>query len=156
MLTDDDQGQSNSSFVLPGERLGHSDDYQCGKGTYYRFGYIHASIAGFKEVIPADVPTDLPSLVVTREQNSLVTIPKIGDIVTCRVSRIHPRFATVEIICVNNVPLRDRYNGMIRVQDVRATEIDKVEIYLSFRPNDIVRAEVVCFIIIIIIIIIIF
>ncbi len=30
-----------------------------------------------------------------------------------------------------------------RLQDVRATELDKVEIYKSFRPGDIVTAEVV-------------
>lgn len=39
--------------------------------------------------------------------------------------------------------MKEQYNGIIRVQDVRATEIDKVEIYQSFRPGDIVRAEVV-------------
>lgn len=32
-----------------------------------------------------------------------------------------------------------------RQQDVRATEIDKVDMYLSFRPGDIVRALVVSF-----------
>ena len=31
-----------------------------------------------------------------------------------------------------------------RVQDVRATEKDKVKIFTSFRPGDIVRAQVVC------------
>ena len=30
-----------------------------------------------------------------------------------------------------------------RVQDVRATEKDKVKIFTSFRPGDIVRAQVV-------------
>lgn len=34
---------------------------------------------------------------------------------------------------------------MDRVQDVRATEKDRVKIYSSFRPGDIVRAEVVIF-----------
>lgn len=32
-----------------------------------------------------------------------------------------------------------------RQQDVRATEIDKVDMHLSFRPGDIVRAVVVSF-----------
>lgn len=32
-----------------------------------------------------------------------------------------------------------------RQQDVRATEIDKVDMHLSFRPGDIVRASVVSF-----------
>lgn len=32
-----------------------------------------------------------------------------------------------------------------RQQDVRATEIDKVDVHTSFRPGDIIRAEVVSF-----------
>lgn len=32
-----------------------------------------------------------------------------------------------------------------RLQDIRATEIDKVDMHLSFRPGDIVRAIVVSF-----------
>lgn len=39
-------------------------------------------------------------------------------------------------------PVRQRYSGVIRVQDVRATEIDKVKVQSSFRPGDVVRAEV--------------
>ena len=52
--------------------------------------------------------------------------------------------------------LKEPYSGMIRyahlnllqitfirTQDVRATEIDKVEIYKCFRPGDIVKAEVI-------------
>ena len=31
-----------------------------------------------------------------------------------------------------------------RVQDVRATEKDKVKTFSSFRPGDVVRAQVVC------------
>lgn len=33
-----------------------------------------------------------------------------------------------------------------RQQDVRATEIDKVDMHLSFRPGDIVKALVVSFV----------
>ena len=32
----------------------------------------------------------------------------------------------VDILCVGPKPVRQRYSGVIRVQDVRATEIDKV------------------------------
>ena len=35
-----------------------------------------------------------------------------------------------------------RYSGIIRAQDVRATEIDKVLLHTSFRPGDVLRAEV--------------
>jgi exosome complex RNA-binding protein Csl4 len=39
--------------------------------------------------------------------------------------------------------LEAEWQGLIRVQDVRATEKDRVRIYESFRPGDVVRAEVV-------------
>ena len=36
-------------------------------------------------------------------------------------------------------------NHVRRQQDVRATEIDKVDMHVSFRPGDIVKALVVSF-----------
>lgn len=48
----------------------------------------------------------------------------------------------MDILCVGPKPVRQRYSGVIRVQDVRATEIDKVQVQASFRPGDVVRAEV--------------
>lgn len=41
--------------------------------------------------------------------------------------------------------LEAEWQGVIRVQDVRATEKDRCKVYESFRPGDIVRASVVRF-----------
>lgn len=41
------------------------------------------------------------------------------------------------------IPLRNSYRGMIRVQDVKATEKDQVVLYESFRPGDVVTARVI-------------
>ena len=46
---------------------------------------------------------------------------------------------------VGDTVLETEWQGVIRVQDVRATEKDKVKIYESFKPGDIVRAQVVSF-----------
>ena len=70
-------------------------------------------------------------------------MPEIDAIVTCKVVRVNPRFAAVNIMVVGETPCKDDFQGIIRVQDVRATEKDKVKIYNSFRPGDIVRAQVV-------------
>ncbi|KAF8416190.1 hypothetical protein BGX38DRAFT_1335254 [Terfezia claveryi] len=42
-----------------------------------------------------------------------------------------------------SIPTGDTFPGVIRVQDVRATEKDKVRIASSFKPGDIVRAAVI-------------
>lgn len=45
------------------------------------------------------------------------------------------------VSCIQSSSIHNSYFG--RQQDVRATEIDKVDMHLSFRPGDIVRALVV-------------
>lgn len=76
-------------------------------------------------------------------QNLNEVLPEVNRIVLCRVSRITPKQATVSILVVGETVLNGEWQGLIRVQDVRATEKDKVKIFESFRPGDIVRATVV-------------
>ncbi|KAL2950007.1 hypothetical protein AAZX31_20G207900 [Glycine max] len=52
------------------------------------------------------------------------------------------RSASADIMCVGPKSVREKFTGIIRQQDVRATEIDKVDMHLSFHPGDIVRALV--------------
>ncbi|KAL2170931.1 hypothetical protein VTG60DRAFT_4193 [Thermothelomyces hinnuleus] len=70
-------------------------------------------------------------------------LPEVGNVVLCRVLRITPRQAVVAILVCGDTVLDAEWQGLIRVQDVRATEKDRVKIYESFRPGDIVRAEVI-------------
>jgi exosome complex component CSL4 len=72
-------------------------------------------------------------------------LPEVNSIVLCKVTRITPRQATVAILVVGETVLDGEWQGLIRVQDVRATEKDRVKIFESFRPGDVVRAIVVSF-----------
>lgn len=54
----------------------------------------------------------------------------------------NPRFCKVAILGVETTSLKEPFKGTIRKEDVRATEKDKVEMYKSFRPGDIVLARV--------------
>lgn len=76
-------------------------------------------------------------------QNTNEVLPEVKSTVLCRVSRITPKQATVSILVVGETVLNGEWQGLIRVQDVRATEKDKVKIFESFRPGDIVRASVI-------------
>ena len=70
-------------------------------------------------------------------------MPSQRDIVTARVTQVNTRFAKVQILCVGDVVLTEPFRGQIRKEDVRATEKDRVEMYRSFRPGDIVLARVI-------------
>lgn len=110
------------------------------------------------------------------DDNFANNLPKEGDIVLTRVTRISLQRANVEILAVENanVPvdsgvgsngsgivaagggsgaatfsvsqvssdLGETFRGLIRSQDVRATERDRVKIMDCFKPGDIVRAQV--------------
>ena len=71
-------------------------------------------------------------------------LPEVGDEVFARVLRINPRQVWCEIVAVNGKAVNDAsgFQGIVRQQDVRATEIDKVDMYESFLPADVIRAKV--------------
>ncbi|EAL64763.1 hypothetical protein DDB_G0285377 [Dictyostelium discoideum AX4] len=151
---------SSNDIITPGQRLCKESDFISSEGTYVHKGYIYSSVLGFKHVIKRNIDTTNENnvnnsnnsneiennkdyIVVLKEKEPSV-VPEIGSIVTVQVLRINPKLASVAILCVGTKALKETFNGIIRIQDVRATEIDKVEIYKSFRPGDIVLAQIVC------------
>lgn len=76
---------------------------------------------------------------------SQTIVPVAGDIVTARITVVNQRFAKCLITCIGDVILNRVYRGLLRKEDVRATEKDRVEMYKSYRPGDVVLARVVSF-----------
>ncbi|KAL1304414.1 hypothetical protein AAFC00_003412 [Neodothiora populina] len=96
-------------------------------------------------------------------------LPTVGDVVLARITRTNPRQASASILALytdstfpasndtkktvaaaaaaSSQPqqkiLHEPFPALIRTQDVRATEIDKVRMSESFRVGDIVRAVVI-------------
>ncbi|KAI8917176.1 hypothetical protein DFJ77DRAFT_459454 [Powellomyces hirtus] len=131
-----------NQVVTPGQRLANAGDYQASSGTYQKDDFIYASVVGRTQVTQPSVNGQPLVLTVTRQKEANA-IPDVGSIVTGKIIRVKPQFATMSIMVVGAVPCRENFQGVIRIQDVRATERDKVQIYKSFRPGDVVRAEVV-------------
>lgn len=69
-------------------------------------------------------------------------VPVTGDVVTVKITVVNQRFAKCLILCVRDTTLNHFYRGIIRKEDVRATEKDRIEMYKCFRPGDIVLAKV--------------
>lgn len=51
-------------------------------------------------------------------------------------------FARVEIIAIGNEPLKSTFNGVIRRENARSYDIEGIDLFKCFIPNDIVRARV--------------
>lgn len=72
----------------------------------------------------------------------VIVVPKKDNIVLCRVISIGYSLTKVLILSVDTYKLKKPLQGVIRREEIRATEKDSVSVFHSFRPCDIVRARV--------------
>ncbi|KAH6987534.1 hypothetical protein EDB80DRAFT_840332 [Ilyonectria destructans] len=146
------------STALPGKVLGPTSRFAPGAGTHIFEGNVVSSLMGRVTIIPpakapgpakrlnkitAPTVEELATISVSRHGSKHEILPDVDNIVLARVVRLMPRQAIVVIQQVGETVLQTEWQGVIRVQDVRATEKDKVKIYESFKPGDIVRAQVI-------------
>ncbi|KAK2595794.1 exosome 3'-_5 exonuclease subunit ski4 (Csl4) [Conoideocrella luteorostrata] len=148
------------SVAVPGQILGSASKYLPGPGTHIYEGSVASSLLGSVVItapakapgpakrlnkITAPAPEERPTISVARHggRRQREILPDVNNIVLARVLRLMPKQAIVVIQQVGDTVLQTEWQGVIRVQDVRATEKDKVKIYESFKPGDIVRARVI-------------
>ncbi|KAK1266992.1 hypothetical protein QJS04_geneDACA000063 [Acorus gramineus] len=133
------------TLVTPGEVVGDSSDLIAGRGAYvaHHNGKIYASLTGRRSIVPP-----LPGSSDQKPKVEIVghkahgAVPEPGSVVIARVTKVMAKTVSADIMCVGPKAVKEKFTGIIRQQDVRASEIDKVDMYLSFRPGDIVRAVV--------------
>ena len=124
--------------TIPGERLGSAVENESGDGTYVRNGYIYSKVCGIKTLKTVDDKTII-EVTSNKIQN---IVPQVGSVAMCRVVSNNTRFSKVVILSVNGISLKGTFQGVIRKEDVRSTERDRVNIYEAFRPCDIVLARI--------------
>ncbi|KAJ2581622.1 hypothetical protein GGH95_001982 [Coemansia sp. RSA 1836] len=129
--------------VTPGRRLGVTQEYDPGMGTYVRNGVIYSSILGTRIVSGSEGADETKATLSVERSNTKFAIPVIGSEVLGRVVRMNPRAASIAIMMVGSTPCQEDFQGVVRVQDIRATEKDLVQMIETFRPGDIIRAEVI-------------
>jgi len=148
------------NFALPGQLLGPSSKYSPGLGTHLHDSQLYASLAGAPQITRSptsalpilSIPRLLPSPNTTFIPSSTIsntnTLPEVGSVVLCRVTRLTTKQANVAILVVGDGEAgrvcADEWAGVLRREDVRATEKEKVVIGESFRVGDVVRGVVVC------------
>ena len=129
-------------IFIPGQRICRiSDSVVQGIGTFENDGILYSTLAGYlRRTVQMDGKERVEIMTQAKEQN---VVPSVDSLVTARISNANPRFCKCEILSVENTSLTEPFSGMIRKEDVRATEKDRVEMYKSYRPGDIVIARVV-------------
>ncbi|KAJ1301376.1 hypothetical protein OPQ81_008641 [Rhizoctonia solani] len=120
-----------NDYLLPGQPL---QSPVASGGTYVRDGITRSSLLGVISeggVVPVTAGRAQP--------------PYPGATVIGTITRLSPLQATMSITVVDGIPLPhgEEFTGVIRSQDVRSTEKDKVKIADCFRGGDVVRGSVI-------------
>ncbi|KAL5274360.1 EXOSC1 family protein [Megaselia abdita] len=130
---------SKTLICLPGQRICLSDESTiAGQGTYERQGYIYATVMG----TVTTREKDNSRFIEVKCYGQQTIVPLTGDVVTARILQVNQRFAKCSIISIGEHILERNYRGLLRREDVRATEKDRIEMYKCFRPGDIILARI--------------
>ena len=146
--------------MTPGERLGQLSALLPGDGTYTRGEHVYSSRVGVVACAAAaggeagaagglgggagGGAPQLPTVSVTPvPSRGAAVVAEVGSVVLARVVRLTTSAANVDILVVGGAPARAPLPGVVRRENVREGEVDKVVMLESFRPGDIIRATVV-------------
>ncbi|XP_012223041.1 transcription initiation protein SPT3 homolog [Linepithema humile] len=132
-------GSEELIICVPGQRLCVSDKVNiAGPGTYEQQGYIYSKLAGIVKLITDDKTRTIEVHGITEQS----IVPAPGDIVTAMVTVVNQRFCKCSIKCIGDIVLTRPYRGILRKEDVRILEKDRIEMYKCYRPGDIILARV--------------
>ncbi|KAF8571172.1 hypothetical protein P879_02782 [Paragonimus westermani] len=130
----------DGSFVLPGDLIAPKDDrHKCGSFTHVVAGEIRANVMGHLKLTnsPAGVLFDVVPL------KSPGIVPRAGAVVLAKVTSLSRRVVRCDIVAVDDTPLAGPFRGIIRREDIRATQRDQAEPAECYRPGDLIRARVI-------------
>lgn len=149
---------TSTRIVIPGDLVCSKDDGKTGKGVYaYQKQEIRASVVGHivsekKEKTGVEETgedagkSSKPRINVLPPQHKRLAkeyVVNVGDVIYGRVVRTNYNQAYVDVLCIGDTELPFPLKGVIRREDIRETEIDKVVVHEFFRSLDIVRASVI-------------
>ncbi|XP_050685341.1 exosome complex component CSL4 [Leptidea sinapis] len=128
-------------ICVPGMKLCELNEKNVsGPGTYDLGGTIFASLAGVLK-LEKDESTQVTTVSVESFKTPSI-LPKSGDIVTARVTVVNPRMVQCQILCVGPSVLARQYKGILKKEDIRVIDRDRIDPYKCFRPGDIILARV--------------
>lgn len=129
--------------ALPGDIIGDASSSSAGKGTYMKDGRVIAAILG-TVISDRSTSAQRPELnIVPKGNKASDYVVRIGDIVLCKVARSNYNQAFVDILMIGDLYLPFPVKAVIRREDIREKEIDKIIVPDILKPRDVVRAVVI-------------
>ncbi|MGM0404818.1 MAG: exosome complex RNA-binding protein Csl4 [Thermoplasmatota archaeon] len=127
--------ENEDNLVAPGDRLGASEEWLPGKGTYEEEGYVYSSVFG-------KIEYDHDNLVANVIPVNPVSEVEEGDIVYGKIRNNRGSIASMSINLVEGEPrgISTDLEGSLHVSKISSDYIESVD--SVFKKGDIVRAKV--------------
>ncbi|SBS82090.1 exosome complex component CSL4, putative (CSL4) [Plasmodium malariae] len=160
----------DDTIVLPGEVIGSSLDYICGENTYVTAATTTAATTTAATTTAATTTaatttaattttattaTATTATTTTDDNNGehkkvisvdnvkhFVALPKVGDVVICKIYRVTFNIIYCHIILSNNKPLKNSFKGYINKSDIHIYEGELGDNFDCFKQGDIIKAKV--------------
>jgi exosome complex component CSL4 len=151
-----------STIAIPGQVLGTTATHNSGPGTHIFESKIYASIIGSVVNTPAAIKSSKATITIPRDAAAFQaalpiatsSLPAVGTTVLCRITRVQQRQASASILVVNPTPASVvpytsstndelQYQALLRREDIRSFEKDRVVMNDMFRVGDIIRAFII-------------
>jgi exosome complex component CSL4 len=122
-------------FAYPGMRIGVIEEFLPGQGTYVEDGGIYSSATGILTL--NSIRREVSVVLRTRKPE----VPSVGDVVTGLVISTSEKSATIKIMKIDGVNLKNAFTGIMHISDAGRGHVKSLQDQL--RPGDIVRAKVI-------------
>jgi exosome complex component CSL4 len=130
-------------LAIPGQQLALANKFAPGPGTFHTTESITASILGTPSS-QKNTTTPKSSKILTISPSSRTPhLPQNTSTVYARITRIERLQARCSILVVSDTVTPQPLRAILRSQDVRATEKDKVKLVECFHVGDIIRATII-------------
>lgn len=131
------------TLIFPGDEIGKTAEIEMSSGFYEENGTLFASLGGFLSFSSTKESSKKVGII-SRKNDFLQNVtPTVGDTIIARIIRIGDRFCNCEIVSINNCDVKNSFSALLRKENIRLTEIDRIVIKDCFRPNDNIKAEVI-------------
>lgn len=127
--------RKSGRFVVPGERLGVIEEFMPGPGTYVEHGTIHSKTTGRTLMDTLNKKVSVYPLV------QIVSVPRVGSIVSGQVLDVKSKTAVLRILKVEKRSLSGFFTGVLHISDVSPSYVETM--FDVCKTGDIMRAQVI-------------
>ncbi|KRX07757.1 Nucleic acid-binding, OB-fold [Pseudocohnilembus persalinus] len=133
-------------IVQPGDLIGQiAPNVEIGDGIYVKNNNMFASLYGKIDIDSEKINEGEAKHTIKIQSSIQNKSPclQLGQVVIGKIIRLKEDLCHLKIMMIEDQPINSYLEGVIRKQNVRESEVDKLEMQNCFIPGDIVKAKII-------------